>query len=247
MILIINTSFQTITLPIRNITPGRSITIDWGDTTTSTVTTENPSHYYGNGFYTITITGSQPDAFKEYGDPIQADTNNRDTLRQISSFGNLELTSIIFNGFRLLTVVPSNIPSTITNLSNAFANCTIFNSTNITSWNVSNVTNMSGMFDNCRDFNQNIGGWITNNVTNMSLMFRNAINFNQDIGGWTTNNVTNMVGMFNNARSFNQNISGWNVSKVTNMINMFNGAFRFNQNISLASHIRIDCIFFSTL
>lgn len=156
-------------------------------------------------------------------------------------FGSSQITSYAgtFQNAITLTSVPTNIPSTVVNLSNMFNNAIIFNQ-NLSSWDVTNVTNMSGMFNGCTAFNNggqslwNGGsGSLTANVTNMSNMFENCPAFNANISSWNTTLVTNMSNMFFGCPIFNQNISFWNTVNVTNMTGMFGGAPNslFNQEI----------------
>jgi surface protein len=143
------------------------------------------------------------------------------------------------------TPVPFNniVTTLMTDMSNMFANATIFNS-DISSWDTSRVTTMSSLFSSATTFNNNesatIGKWNTSKVTSMFYMFSNASAFNQDIGSWNTSNVTTMTYMFQNASAFNQNIgynstvstTAWNTSKVATMDYMFYNATIFYQNIS---------------
>jgi surface protein len=139
----------------------------------------------------------------------------------------------IFNGCTQFTGYPQLNnwnTSTVTDMSNAFTNCSAFNNP-LNNWNTSSVTNMSNMFRDASAFNQNIGSWNTGSVTNMSNMFNGASAFNQNIGNWNTSTVTNMSSMFNGASAFNQNIGSWNTASVTNMSSMFSSATNFNDDI----------------
>ena len=62
----------------------------------------------------------------------------------------------------------------LTNLTNAFYNCTHLTVAPISLPTTSIVTNMAAMFKGASFFNQNIGGWNTINVANMSSMFQGA-------------------------------------------------------------------------
>jgi hypothetical protein len=142
-----------------------------------------------------------------------------------------------FNADKLLSV-PNQIPSSVTDLSQMFANSNIFNgitNTNGTDtgtlsvWNTGNVTNMSQMFTFCLLFNSNIGTWNTTNVVNMGSMFSGATLFNADISNWSVNNVVDMSNMFaGNNPAFNKNITYWEVRNSTAFTNMFAdpGAFK---------------------
>ena len=155
--------------------------------------------------------------------------------------------STAFSNADKLTSVPSGIPTSVTDLSQMFSSCNVFNgitntngvlSTTISAWDVSNVTNMSGMFSDCLLFNNNgaslwNNGTSTASVTNMSGMFSFCPVFNAPIGNWNTSAVTNMAEMFNDALAFNQDIGNWDVSNVDNMTLMFGGTTpAFNQNIT---------------
>ena len=215
-----------ITLPLSGTV---HVTIDWGDgSTIETVTSEgDKSHTYASeGTYNVSISG----ILSQYGNGVYY--ANAEKLTKVTSFGGIGLTSLngAFYGTTNLRKVPETLPSSITNLSNAFYNTGKASITGLDSWDVSNVTDMSYMFSNASVFDQDIGTWNVSNVTDMNNMF-NASAFNQNIGSWTVSNVTNMAGMFYDASVFNQNIANWDVSMVTDMNNMFNGAAAFDQNI----------------
>ena len=91
------------------------------------------------------------------------------------------------------------------------------------------VTNLSYMFDGAYRFNQDISSWDTSNVTNMYLMFSDARSFNQNIGLWNTVNVVNMQEMFAGASIFNQDLSKWNVLNVTMRVSFDDRAFAWTK------------------
>ncbi|MDD3861002.1 MAG: BspA family leucine-rich repeat surface protein, partial [Bacteroidales bacterium] len=232
MILEFNTNLsegKTITLPLYGIV---DVIVDWGDGNSEQFTSEgNKEHTYNyDGSYTVTISGT----LTHFG---TNDYPNADKLVKIHSFGEIGLTDLSYSCQNAinLTVVPTQIPDEVTNLSYMFQNASLFNY-DIGSWNVSNVTNMSNMFFNAPAYNQDIGNWDVSNVTNMSGMFganyEISSTFNQNIGNWDVSNVTNMSNMFYLDTSFNQDIGSWNVINVTNMSNIFGYAFMFNQDIS---------------
>jgi surface protein len=203
LVLVYDTSLEpadnTVSVPINNVAGGGSpnVTIDWGDGTTSTATTNGfvTKTYAAAGVYVVQISGTMTTLNYGIGGPA---TNNKAKLVRCLSFGNVGLTSLL-NAFRScqnLIEVPLAVPAT--------------------------VTNMSGMFNICTAFNQNIGGWNTANVRNMSNTFRAATSFNQDIGGWNTASVTDMFAMFQGATSFNQDIGGWNISSLAEDISLAN-------------------------
>ena len=205
-----------------------NVTIDWGDNTTSVVTTaQSKGHTYSTpGQYEIRVSGT----LTELTDAGMG--MHPEYLVGASSFGDLGLTSLYkaFYGADNLVSVPSVLPSTVVNLESVFWGADSFNHTNIGAWNTGSVTNMRGMFEDASAFNQSLSGWNTGSVSNMAGMFRGASAFNQSLSGWNTGNVTNMSQMFLNASAFNQSLSSWNVSLVTNMTNMLNNSAMLSAN-----------------
>lgn len=130
-----------------------------------------------------------------------------------------------------LTKVPLNFPSQVTDATNLFKGCTLFNG-DVSGWDVSNVTNMMGMFQECSAFNQPLNTWNVSNVTNMGYMLYGTTIFDQPLNTWDVSKVTDMSYMFFNSRAFNQNISTWNVLNVTTMSNTFALAMKFNQPLN---------------
>jgi surface protein len=182
-----STQFQ---LPLTTST-GLNIVVDWGDATTSTITSHldvNTKHGYPSaGTYSISITGTLPGfQFNNAGDKLK--------ILNISSWGVLDITTnSAFRGCTNLTCSATDAPTiTTTDLTQTFANCTNFNS-NIGNWDVSAVNNMEGMFILATAFNQDISTWDTSTVNNMVSMFQGATAFDQNLGSWDVANVTNFV------------------------------------------------------
>ena len=225
-----------INLPIITQKPSKDIEhklgfyVIWGD---GIITHNETYHKYSridpkNGsefeirIFGLNITGFEnvhPNHFKAY-------------LRKVVSFGNLghKFTSLesAFDSCRRLESIPSNIPSSVTNLSYMFNNNYTFNLP-IETWDTKNVTDMSYMFSGCTEFNQPIEKWDTRNVTNMSYMFSGCIDFNQPLNKWATSNVTDMRGMFSGCISFDQPLNSWDTKNITDMSEMFDDCRKFNQ------------------
>jgi len=250
---------ETITIPTRPFET-YDYTVDWGDGAVDTNVTGDITHTYTTPrIQTVSITGTFPQIH------FNGTAVDRDKILTIEQWGAIEwqaLTQAFKGCSRLdITNLSIDIPdlSNATNISEAFADCTIFNG-DITLWNVSTITNMARLFHTASNFNQDIGDWDVSNVlamdrvfesatafnqdigdwdvssvTGMGVMFTNATNFNQDIGRWDVSEVRDMNTMFGFATSFNQDIGRWNVSNVENMDQMFYGATAFNQDISLKS------------
>jgi surface protein len=229
MVLEFNTSLaagNTVTLPLYG---SVNVIVNWGDGSSESFTTLGDKNhtFQADGIYTVNITG----ILTQFG-KWNIGYANAEKLVKVTSFGTLGLTSLngaFLNAINLIQV-PSQIPNTVTDITQMFGGATSFNF-DIGNWNVSNVNSMYGIFDSASSFNQDISGWNVSNVSDMHLMFNKASSFNHDISGWDVSNVIDMSQMFSYASSFNQNIGIWVVSKVANMDSMFNQATSFNANI----------------
>ena len=259
----------TITVDNGNVTLNVGLTFNVGGTGTCTTTVSNGLTQPGrimNGTLTCSIPASPtPQTIIVSAVTVGATsfsiTTNVDNVTKVQTSNAATwglgtgstptLTSLAnaFSGGTLLTSVPNDIPSTVTNLSGMFSNCEVFTGTannngttsgTISNWGVANVTLMANMFNNCYQFtnnglplwNNSTGLQSTSSVTNMSGMFNGCTNFNANISSWNTGNVTNMATMFQEANTFNIDISEWDTSDVTDMSNMFSGsAPAFNKNI----------------
>jgi surface protein len=249
---------DTFILPLYDMS-GYSFRIDWGDTTSDTITTWDAAaltHVYagGAGIYTIEIKGTCPRIYFNYS------ATDRRKIIEILDWGNIGLTSCnnMFAGCNNLTSSATDAPdlsgvtdmsgmfalawsyngamnswdvSTITDMSFLFNECVVFNQP-LNSWDVSSVTNMEQMFYDAEDFNQDIGDWVPSSVLNMRSMFAQTEAFNQDLDAWDVSSVNYMTYMFQNARAFNGALNGWDVSSVTTMYGMFSGADAFNKPLS---------------
>jgi surface protein len=214
-----------------------SVTIDWGDGTSNFYNfggTVYASHTYSSpGIYVVQYSGSMSRLSHGTVPPV---ASARQKLIGCLSFGQIGLKDM-FGGFSSCTnliTVPSSLPSTWLTIYGMFTNCTNFNSSGISSWNIGGVSNISliNMFVNCINFNQSLNSWDMTNVTTITSMFDGCSNFNQPLNAWNTSNITNMVLAFRNCINFNQNIGGWNVGNVTNMSSMLNNADSFSQNLA---------------
>jgi surface protein len=225
-----NTGVSTSTqfkLPLTTST-GLNAVVDWGDATTSTITSHTSpdiTHTYASaGTYSISITGTLPGwKFDNGGDKLK--------ILNIASYGVLNITTnAIFRGCTNLTSNATDAPTiTTTDLSLTFRSCTNFNGA-IGNWNTSAVTNMSSMFEGASAFNQSLS-FNTAAVTTMSSMFNTATAFNQPLT-FDTSSVTSMSSMFQNATNFNGTLTFTSTALVNTMQSMFNGAQTFNQPLT---------------
>jgi surface protein len=223
---------NTVVLPLRGTF---NVTVNWGDgTSVETFTSDgdtSPSHVYENeGTYIIRISGSLEHFGMDY--PLEVPWFGVNMVTTVTSFGTLGIESLegAFWDAENLIQVPTELPTSVTDLRCMFCGAYVFNQ-NIGGWDVSSVTDMSVMFEGASVFNQDLNSWDVSNVTNMYGMFGNAVAFNGDVSDWDVVNVTDMTFMFTGAATFNQNIGRWNVSSVTSMFAMFISASAFNQNL----------------
>ena len=194
-----NTGVSTSTqfkLPLTSST-GLNIVVDWGDATTSTITSYTDpavTHSYAiAGTYTISITGTlQSFAFSGAGDKLK--------ILEVQSWGVLHIASTsnsIFLGGTNLTCIATDAPKiTNTNFSFMFYDCVNFNGA-IGNWDVSVVQTFNFAFCNTTAFNQPLNNWDTSSALIMTHMFRTTTatptGFNQDIGSWDVSNVTSFI------------------------------------------------------
>jgi surface protein len=204
----------TVTVPLAGTV---ACTVDWGDGRLDAYTTTgNKTHTYAaGGVYRIRITGS----LTGFGAIV-----SRPELVGAISFGRIELTGLT-DGFRTsanLVVAPSILPPAVTSLIRTFHTCSTFNSSAVVGWSTGNITNISETFRNCTVFNQPVGGWDTSKVTNMAGTFDRCYAFDQPVAAWDVRAVTTMAGMFDNifgAASFDQPLGTWRPSRCTSFTN----------------------------
>ena len=122
----------------------------------------------------------------------------------------------------------------LTNLSNMFNGCTIFN-TSVTISNTYSVTDMSYMFYGCNNFNQPINFGTGIALTNISYMFTNCTALNSSVILANTSNVTNMSYMFKGCNNFNYPVK-LNISSIPSgqTGNLNNGLFDMFRNTGLS-------------
>jgi len=153
---------KSIELPFDN---SASLSIDWGDNKFSKTT----NHMYSApDSYQIRIAGKATSYGKQDG------YVGASLITSVSQWGTLGLKSLrgAFFGATNLTSVPSDVPSTVTDMSGMFQQAAAFNQ-DILLWNTESVTDMSSMFQQASKFNQLLL-WNTENVAHASSMFENA-------------------------------------------------------------------------
>ena len=228
-----------------------NFTVDWGDSTTDTITSYNQAeatHTYaaGAGIYTVKLEGTiRGFKFDNAGDD--------DKILDISNWGDLNITTPrAFRGCSNLTCSATDAPTvSSTDMTYAFRNCVNFNGAvgnwdvsavqifkqffynceafdqDLNDWDMSSATSLQEMFIYCDIFNGNISSWDTSSVTTLQNMFygvSTGVLFNSDIGSWNTSEVTNMNRTFYRSNSFDQSLADWNIEKVTDFSSFMDGS-----------------------
>jgi surface protein len=209
------------------------LVVDWGDGTTSEITTFNQpeaTHDYSvPGIYKVSIKGIL------IGWSFGWVAADKDKILSIEFWGDLQPGDIGYNfqgctNLKLDTVKDKLNLSINTSMKYMFSKCANLISINlIEQWDTSTINNMAGVFWQSPKFNQSLNGWDTSNVISMVSLFREASLFNGDISSWDVGAVKDMSLMFYLALNFNQPLNSWNVSNVTNLTQTFGRAFAFNQ------------------
>ena len=219
----------TISIPVE-VHTGGTLTIDWGDTTTTTVDINGTqSHTYSaSGEYHVSMTG---DLSRIILGNLGSTSSN---LASIDQWGDIEWSSMkdAFPYTYNMKYNASDVPnlSGVSSMENMFKRALKFDG-DLSEWNVSAVTDMHDVFTHASSFNGDVSTWNVSAVTTMEAMFNGASVFNGDISSWNVSAVTNMRDMFDSASVFNGDLSGWDVSAVTNMDGMFDAATSFDQNL----------------
>ena len=230
-----NISSGAFELPLKDYT---NITIDWGDSTSTTHTNAIfPTHTYTSS-NTFTITIAVNDVKKDIGSMyINGNHSSMAMLQDVSNWGEgiWNSFSSAFEGAKNLTISATDEPdlSATSSMKKAFRNCFSLLGTTLKDWDMSTITTMESMFSGNRYGEKFVNelGVITNSVNELDYMI-----FNADISGWNTGAVTNMHAMFDQCKDFNvaatQDLSKWNTAAVKDVSDIFRNAEKFNGDIS---------------
>lgn len=163
----------------------------------------------------------------------------------VSSFGSVNLQSLRggFYGAANLTDVPSQLPSSVRDLTSTFSLASKFNDPDIRTWDVSNVTSLAYTFEGALEFNQDLSSWDVSNVSIFINTFKGAAKFNSGLSGWNTSAGTDFSFMFNGATAFNQSIGAWDMSKAISLKGMFWDAPAFNQSLNSWNTSSVDTMY----
>lgn len=175
----------------------QNVIIDWGDGEVDHIPngTAVPDAFYSHQYpveatYVAVISAT---TLSHFGKCVLPPNNW--TLKRILSWGTLNTTSFECAAWSrtALTSIPTNIPSTVTDISRMFYDTHVFNQ-NLSAWDTSHVTTMDRTFGSTRGYDQSLGSWNISNVTNLDYMFGGALGFgdtaySNTLIGWATQNV----------------------------------------------------------
>lgn len=218
-------------LPCANIGTYNAV-IDWGDDSTSTITSYNDanlSHTYAvGGVYTISISGTLPAiSFNNTGDKLKLID-----VVQWGAWQPLQLTVAFYGCSNLVgSVVDTLDLSQVTSLSQSFRNCSSLQM-DVAAWDMSPITNMALTFYQCSSWAPDLSGWDVSNVTTFSNCFYGCSSFNPDISQWDVSSCSVMTFAFGLCTSFASDVSGWDVSLLQSASSMFDGCSSFNSDLS---------------
>lgn len=231
---------ETFTLPLKDATT--SLTIEWGDETTSEITTYNDAdlaHEYADiGTYNIRLLSGGT-----FGGIRFVNTGDKDKIYDISTWGNLAWTHMAyaFMGCSNLQVTATDTPdlSANTSLYSAFQSCTALTSIDVTGWDVSGVTSMFRTFLGCSNLATitGIGGWDTSSVGVLTGTFQNSDVAALDLSLWDTSSLTLSDLTFSGCSSLaTLDVSGWDVTSVKNLANTFSNCSNL-ESLDLSSWV----------
>jgi len=198
-----NIADKSITLPTVS-TGLYDAVVNWGDGTTSNITTYNQAEithaYATNGVKTVTISGTFNGwSFNNAGDKLK--------ITSIVDWGDLRLSNVVTTSAQ-------------------FYGCSNLVSVNGTP-DLTGTTTMSYMFNTCSSLTTlDVSGFDTRLVTDMGFMFYNCSSLTTlDVSGFDTTLVTNMNRMFNGCSSLttlgltSTITTAWDIENVTSFGN----------------------------
>jgi hypothetical protein len=206
-------------------------TIEWGDGSTSTITTFNDTdltHVYSvGGVYQIKISGSLPWIYYQNSGDVKK-------LISINQWGILPFTSFdrSFSGCSNLDILATDVPdfSVIKAMGGAFSNCTSLTNFPFAGADFSNVIewNQSGLsaFYNCTSLTSiDMTGMLMNTTNSYTFtnQFQSCTNLTSVIGFNTLNfsKCTNIGDTFRSSGLTSIDMSGMDFSSCTSFIRLF--------------------------
>ena len=183
-------------------------TIDWGDSSTSSLSYANRQHTYASGgTYTITISGDTFEGWRV------ANSGDRQKFIDISNWGFFTITTDnAFNGCSNLDITATDAPIiTTSSFAFIFNECDALTTPDFSNWDTSTVTNMRDALARCNSFNGNVANWVHSGVTSLFRMLISSTSFNQDLDSWDVSGVTSWYEFMRGASAFNGSMAGWTV------------------------------------
>ena len=140
-----------------------------------------------------------------------------------TAYGSQSLLFFNLRNVRTIEGLDKLDTSSVTDMSEMFANMQSLEELDVSNFVTDNVTNMSYMFSNMWSLEElDVSNFVTDNVTNMSGMFSNMWSLKElDVTNFVTDNVTNMSGMFSGTNLTEIDVSNFVTDNVTNMSGMF--------------------------
>lgn len=173
--------------------------VDWGDSTTDTITTWNQAEtlhtYSAQGTYVIECTGTlEGFAFAAAGD----DTKINEIFNWGGSNLNLGSSPFAFSGCVNLTVSATNTPANTGALLGTFFNTGSSTFTGgLAAWDMSNVTSCESLCQLSSNYNEDISGWDVSNITNFTNAFSgtamSVANYDALLIAWSAQTVQSGV------------------------------------------------------
>lgn len=212
---------STITLPL--LSGGTySGTIDWGDSSTSSLSYVNRTHTFTTaGTYTITLSGTIDGfRFNNGGDKTK--------FLDVSNWGNLKLTTNrVFFGCSNFTISATDAP-TITSADGDyfFYNCHALGTPDLSGWDVSTVTRFQNAF-RANGFNPIVDGWFHSNVTTIRSAFLNNSSWNRSLDGQDFSGVTDAYEFMRGCSRFNSSVANLSFGTNANLYGMMQSCTAF--------------------
>jgi len=225
-------------------------TIEWGDGTTSTITSYNDTdltHVYSTpGIYTIKVLGNLP--WPKFNG------TDREKLMSVNQWGYNEWRSMgtSFQGCSNLEIYATDIPNTslVNTLANAFNGCTSLTTMSLAGWDLTSCTSFgwgyTGGFQSCTSLTSiDFTGCKLNTTSNVQFreVFYNCTSLTT-VTGFNTLNTSKVYTMYQTFRGCTSltslDMSGMDLSNCSDFRQMF------YYNISLTS-VDVSGVTFRTL
>lgn len=219
---------ETFTIPCSNHGTFDAV-VDWGDSSTSTITAYNDAdltHTYSSaGTHSISISGTFGNIRFAGGG-----LTDKDKMRTVTNLGSVGWSRFnsAFRGCTGLTSFTAGDcdTSSVTNWVRMFRGCTGMTTCDMAGMSTAAATRLDGMFWDCTSLTAiDCSGFDVSNVTSFGYgVFLNCNSATSiSVSNWNvTSGCTYFAGMFQDCRSVTSlDLSGWDTSGVTSMQNMF--------------------------